>query len=245
MLKTFIKTVFVCVVCALFAALPASTCGQDEIPVGKVTITRSALPEMADKIGDFVPAGWKVEEDIVGDVTDDGIEDHLLKLIEDKPATDKEDAPNERSRALLIVTADKEGKLRVAALTDKLLQCTLCGGAFYGVGEAPANISLAKGVIIVQQDHGSRWVSDMTFRFRYDEQPGMFILIGFDYTSRDRTNGESASESTNYLTGARVTTTSKSNKTATKKTQVAKNRYSIEEVDASKFEAETVTRLGL
>ncbi len=237
-LKTLAASIFACTIIVIFAAVHASAQEAGVIDVSKV-------PATAANLKGFVPAGWKLEERIDGDLNDDGIADHALKLIEDKPAMAKDETMNERGRALVIVFEDKDGKFRNAAVADKLLQCASCGGAFYGVGEAPANIKIQKGVIVVEQDHGSRWVTDVTFRFRFDEQPNMFILIGFDYSSNDRAAGGGASESTNYLTGKRVTKKSKGKKDTTTTSQVTKMRYSIQEVDAEKFEEEATKRLGL
>lgn len=230
-----------CAVFTLFAAFPASSFGQDE----EKTLDAATVPAMAKNVAGFVPQGWKLEEDVKGDLNGDGVTDHVLKLIEGKPANG-DDEMGMGTRAMVIVFADEGGTLRKAAVAPKLLQCSGCGGAFYGAGNAPANVSIKKGVIIVEQDYGSRWVTDMTFRFRYDEQPGMFILIGFDFSSRDRAEGSSSDESTNYLTGTRITTTTtKSNKTTTKTTKVAKDRMSIEEVDKDKFDEAANKRLGL
>lgn len=220
-------------------ALQLSASAQDERPGIKI----DAIAKAGDKVGDFVPKGWKIEENVSGDLNGDGIADHALKLIEDIKSTP--DEPADRNRALVLVFANNDGKLTRAAVSDKLLQCTSCGGAFYGVVDAPANVKIEKGVLIVDQDRGSREVTETTYRFRYDEQPSMFILIGFDYTSRDRANGEVSSESTNYLTGKRITTTGKGKKTTTKTTTVQKMRYSLEEVDADKFDEEATNRLGL
>ena len=236
--RAFTASVFACSIIVIIAATSTSAQEAGVIDVSKV-------PETAATLKGFIPAGWKLEEQIGGDLNGDGIADHALKLIEDKPATNKDDTMNERGRALVLVFEDKEGKFRNAAVADKLLQCASCGGAFYGVSPAPANVSIKKGVLIVEQDHGSRWVTDVTFRFRFDEQPNMFILIGFDYSSRDRAAGGGASESTNYLTGKRITTKSKGKKDATTTSQLTKMRYSIQEVDAEKFEEEATKRLGL
>lgn len=219
----------------------ADTAGQDEA----ATIDPSLVAESGNKVGDFVPKGWKIEEDVKGDLNGDGIADHCIKLVEDKPATNKDDTMNDRSRALVVVFGRQDGGLVKAAVAGKLLQCTGCGGAFYGVSDAPANVKIEKEVIVVEQDSGSRWVTDTTYRFRYDEQPGMFILIGYDYSSRDRAAGGSSSESTNYLTGKRITTVEKGKKSTTKTTTVAKDRMSIEEVDSEKMDAEATHRLGL
>jgi hypothetical protein len=237
-LGVFTASIFACAIVIVFAASHASAQEAGVIDISKV-------PATAANLKSFVPAGWKLEEQIDGDLNGDGIADHAIKLIEDKPAMAKDETMNERGRALVLVFEDKDGKFRNAAVADKLLQCASCGGAFYGVSPAPSNVKIQKGVLVVEQDHGSREVTDVTFRFRYDEQPNSFILIGFDYSSRDRAAGGGASESTNYLTGKRVTTKSKGKKDTTTTSQITKMRYSIHEVDAEKFEEEATKRLGL
>src|SRR5205814_10666602 len=144
---------------------------------------------------------------------------------------------SDRARALIVLLQGADGKLSRAAIADKLLQCTGCGGAFYGVVDAPANVKVENNVIVVEQDHGSREVSDVTFRFRYDPASQRFILIGFDYAERDRANGKSASESTNYLTGVR--------KTNGKASTVPKTKVFMDDVDYEKLEEGAVKRLGL
>lgn len=229
-LKTFGAILIACSAIVVCSAITG--CAQEVAPA----FDASKVPASAEKLSGFVPAGWKIEQQINGDVNDDGIADHLLKLKQIMPTE------AEGNRALVIVFADKDGHLKKAATAGGILQCAECGGAFYGMSPAPANVSIEKGVIVVNQDHGSRWVSEMTFRFRYDEQPGMFILIGFDYSSRDRAQGSTFSESTNYLTGKRISTGAKSRKTTT---NVAKDRSSIEEVDSDVFEEAAAKRLGV
>ncbi len=227
---------------ATAALFPSGAFGQDAL----TELDPETVPPTADSLQGFIPQGWKLEEDVVGDVNQDGVEDHLLKLVESPRPNAGEGEFVEANRALVIVFASNDGSLRRAAVATKLLQCTSCGGAFYGAGNAPANVSVKNGVIIVSQDYGSRWVTDMTFRFRYDEQPGMFILIGFDFASRDRAEGDSTTESTNYLTGKRITTRTKAGKKGVSRTTtVAKDRMSIEEVDKDKFDEDANKRLGL
>jgi hypothetical protein len=225
----------------MFAAITLFTVGgfaQDEPNV----LDESLIPENGSAISDFVPEGWKVETSVSGDLNGDRISDEAVTLIEDKPARDKDEFPVDRGRGLVILFGQKGQGFVKAAVAGNLLQCPLCGGAFYGASDAPANVTIEKGVLVVQQDRGSRWVTDMTFRFRYDEQPSMFILIGFDYSSRDRAEGKAASESTNYLTGKRITTLMNGK---TRTTVVEKKRYSIEEVDHVQFDGDATTRLGL
>jgi hypothetical protein len=236
---SFTTGTFVCTLFVLFMA--AMAFAQDD----RGAIDKSKIPPTADKLSGFVPAGWKIEQQINGDVNADGVADNLLKLVEDKPSEDKEGVKIDRARALVVVLKGADGKLMNAAVADKLLQCTGCGGAFYGVVDAPADVKIEKGVIIVDQDHGSRTVSGMTFRFRFESATGKFLLIGFDYRSGDRATGDAASESTNYVTGARITIQSagKGKKDSVTRSQVSKTKTYIDQVDYEKFEEEASSRV--
>ena len=215
-----------------FVTLTSWGLAQDE----RTTIKKSLIPASGNDPRDFIPAGWKLEEQLSSDLNGDGTPDYVLKLIESKPAKTSDEV-NDRARALVILLQDANGKLSRAAIADKLLQCTGCGGAFYGVVDAPANVKIENNVIVVEQDHGSREVSEVTFRFRYDGASQRFVLIGFDYAERDRANGKAASESTNYLTGVR--------KTNGKASTVPKSKIFLDDVDYEKFEEAAVKRLGL
>jgi len=216
-----------------FVALTSWSFAQDD----RTTIKKSLIPAAGSDTRNFIPAGWKLEEQLSSDLDGDGTADYVLKLIENKPAKAADDTMNDRARALIVLLQGADGKLSRAAIADKLLQCTGCGGAFYGVVDAPANVKIENNVIVVEQDHGSREVSDVTFRFRYDSASQRFMLIGFDYAERDRATATSASESTNYLTGVRKT----NGKTST----VPKTKVFMDDVDYEKFEEGAVKRLGL
>ena len=220
--------------------LPASFLAQDQ----RVRIDKSRIPAEADKPNDFVPPGWKVEEQVTGDLNGDSLPDFALKLVEDKPAK-KDGVATDRERALIIVVNDKSGKLARAAVTDKLLQCTLCGGAFYGVVDAPASVQIQKGILVVDQDHGSRDVTRLTYRFRYEPETKKFLLIGFDLADNDRATGMVVTESTNYLTGVRIVTRGKGKKVTTSRTQIPKNKIYLEQVDNEEFETAALERLHL
>jgi hypothetical protein len=219
-----------CFCCLVFScACP----GQDEA----AKIKKSQIPVTGRYTRDFIPAGWKVEEQLSADLDGDGTSDYVLKLVENKPAKTAEDMVNDRARVLVVLMATAEGELTRVAVADKLLQCTQCGGAFYGFVEAPAQVTLEpKGVIVVEQDHGSNEVSNMTFRFRYDPAGKRIVLIGFDYAERDRATAKVVSESTNYLTGVR--------KTNGRRSTVSKAKIFIDDVDYEKFEADAGKRLG-
>ena len=225
----------VIVLCSIaFAALGAA---QET----ETTINKALIPLQANELNKFVPPGWKIEKKLTADLNGDLLPDFALKLIENKPEKDQSGDPTERSRALVIVLQNQDGKLARAGVADKLLQCTRCGGAFYGVVEAPANVKIEKGVIIVEQDHGSRNLTSTIFRFRYDADTQRFILIGFDFSDADRLTGKDVSESTNYLTGVRRVTRGKATTTST----IPRKKIFIEDVAYEKFEEEAEKRLNL
>ncbi len=194
---------------------------------------------------EFAPSGWKIEDQVSGDLNGDSLPDFALTLVEDKAAKNSEGDPTERGRALVIVLATSDGKLRRAGVAEALLQCTRCGGAFYGVVEAPADVKIEKNSIVVNQEHGSREVSNITFRFRYDAATQRFILIGFDYSTVDRLNANAVSESINYLTGARVVTRGKGRRDITTKSTVPKKKIFFDDVKAEEFEEAAMKRLGV
>ncbi|HEY0006977.1 MAG TPA: hypothetical protein VGB17_19510 [Pyrinomonadaceae bacterium] len=222
----------VIILCCLVFVSPALSLVQENPGLDK-----SRIPVEANNVKAFAPLGWKIEEQVSGDLNNDAIPDYALKLIEDKPAEKDADTPQERQRALVVVFSNKAGKLSRAAVADKLLQCTSCGGAFYGMVEAPANVKIEKGVLIVNQDHGSRNVTEATYRFRYDPQIKQLVLIGLDVVDRDRATAEVIAESTNYLTGLKVVKSYRAKgRDLISRKRVSREKISIEQVDHESFE---------
>ncbi|MHC1727700.1 MAG: hypothetical protein AB9866_17140 [Syntrophobacteraceae bacterium] len=223
---------------ALLFVLPPFAFAQDD----RAAIDQSRIPLEAGSVDKFVPPGWIIEEQVSGDLTGDSVPDYALKLVEDMPAK-KDNFPNERQRALILLLGNRDGKFSRAAVTDRLLQCTTCGGAFYGVMEAPAHVNIGKGVLVVEQDNGSREVSAYTYRFRYEPDSKKFRLIGFDSSIHDRLSGNERSESTNYLTAERTVRCKVDGKNFTSKKSVSKDKVYIEKVDSEQYAADAVQRL--
>ena len=233
MLRMLTISVFAGAAIAILATLPAAAFAQDDMTV----INRSQVPASAKTLGAFVPKGWIIEQQIIGNVGGDGDTFIALKLIEDKPLTEM------RNRALVIALKDDKGDLKNAGVAGKLLQCPGCGGAFYGIMDAPADLKVGdKGVITITQDGGSRWVWTETYKFRFEAASGKFQLIGFDYNVRDRNTGQVDSESNNYITGDRITSHSKG-KDAKTQAKVAKTY--LDDVDHEKFADDAGKRLGV
>ena len=206
------------------------------------TFNESKVPAVVDRPEQFAPSGWKVEDKTRGDLNRDGKADYAIKFVEDRPVREGEGFDSER---VLIVALSDGSKIKRVAISKKLLQCTSCGGAFYGVMSAPANVSIEKGAIVVENEHGSRNVSGSTFRFRYDAKSDRVLLIGYDFSDYDRLDGSSSSESTNYLTNKRVTKTGKGKRTRTKRSAIKPVKIYIEDADGDEIEGQALHRLGL
>jgi hypothetical protein len=127
-------------------------------------IDAAKLPRTAAAIREFVPSGWMIEAQVEGDLNKDLVPDLAVTLVEQMPANADKDNLPERQRALLVLFKTADGKFSRAALANKVLLCTRCGGAFFGVVETPANVQIAGGVVIVKQEYGSREVAQETLR---------------------------------------------------------------------------------
>jgi hypothetical protein len=199
------------------------------------------VPASADKPDTFAQTGWKVEEVIKGDLNGDGKADAAIKLAQIEAGREGGIGGD---RVLVLAFSDG-GKWKRVAVADKLLQCVDCGGAFYGVMPAPAGVTIENGVLVVENEHGSRDVSTSTFRFRNDAKTGRFVLIGYDYIDHDRLTGDVWNDSTNYSTNTRITTIGKGKRTTKKRSVIKPVKVFIEDADGDEIEGQVLHRLGL
>lgn len=206
-----------------------------------LTTTSAAqnIPMTGMSAEQFVPSGWVLEGRITGELNGDGKTDLILRLRQAKPT---DGSKYEGQRKLVILLRQNNRQLRRASLAERLLQCATCGGAYYGVVEAAANVKISKGVVIVTQERGSRHVVEQTFRFRFAAQAGKFFLIGVDLAERDRASGELMQSNTNFLTGEKLVKQSRSDRefnkyvvTSTVRSRVPRERITIEQVDHEKY----------
>ncbi|MGV3526893.1 MAG: hypothetical protein ACO1RX_21930 [Candidatus Sericytochromatia bacterium] len=172
----------------------------------RVVLNPALIPATGATAQAFVPKGWQIEAQASGDLNQDGQADLALTLIE-VPQPDQAEEMQSRARALVVLFKQAKAYKR-AAVANKLLQCTACGGAFYGAMPAPAEVRIEKGVIIVEEEYGSREVTHLRFRFWLDQKSQRFVLIGSDIANHDRMTGVVVEDSRNYLTGKSIVTTS-------------------------------------
>jgi hypothetical protein len=230
----FLATVLSC----LFVTLPIWSMAHES----GAPIDTSQIPLEGNSANDFVPPGWVIEGQVSGDLNKDSLADVALKLIEDKPAQDGENLPLNRRRLLLVLFKGKDGKFSRVAVADRLLQDTCDGGAFHAFCTGPANVRIQNGILIVNQDHGSRNVIEDTFRFRYEALDKRFVLIGLDKVDSDRLTGVTISRSTNFLTGEQILQRSRFSESkgrnfteSSVKQRVPRQKVFIEQVDHEKY----------
>ena len=167
--------ILVALVLVLTAALVETARAQGD---ERRFIDLKQVPVEGSAAQDFAPRGWKIEEEIKGDLNADSRPDTVVKLIEDLPAETADGALNDRYRALLVLAGGVDGKLQRLAAATRLLRCTGCGGVLGDPGGG--DVKIEKGVLIISQLYGSRESVDITQRFRYDARLKRLVLIGED-----------------------------------------------------------------
>lgn len=166
----------------------------------------SSVAQRASSANGFAPRGWKTEKIVRGDLNRDGRSDAAIVLAQTKSARVEDGVPMGRQRALVIAFKARKGWQRVG-FSNQLLLGTRDGGAFYGMTDAPVELSIEKGVVLVNMEFGSREVTTTTHRLRWEPKRKAVYVIGMDAATRDRANGGGETTSVNYLTGNKKVTT--------------------------------------
>ncbi|AFY93233.1 FG-GAP repeat protein [Chamaesiphon minutus] len=188
------------------------------------------VPAKDKVIEDFIPAGWILEDRTAGDLNGDGKDDLALRVI-------KSGKPGDRPRSLIVLLNTKRGWQRLA-VADNLLFCDSCGGMLGNI-----RMQIRKQVLITNQLVGSRNAIDISHSFWIDRKSGKLVCIGEDLNPYDRANGNSITDSRNFLTGKRIVQRyrgnprsgiGKSELVKTEKLNVSKKLRSIESMN---FEA--------
>ena len=188
---------------AVFAALFAFSSlarAQESKP-----LSVARIPLRADAPPLFAPRGWMIEKRISGDLNRDKIDDLALVLVENKPAKYDVNNPAPRARALVVLLKEGKGWHRVGFNSSMLLG-TRDGGALYGVVETPVDVSIKRGVLLIDQENGSREVTNTTHKFRLDKRTPRLYLIGLELSASDRLLNGGRRESANFLMGMKKIT---------------------------------------
>lgn len=153
-----------------------------------------------NKVSGFIPKGFKLFEEIKGDLNKDGIEDRVLIIKEVNKkniVVDKHRGELDRNRRGIIVLLNENGKYKQFL---KNIDCFSSeneeGGAYY----APdLFVEIKKGNLYVHYSHGRYGYWTYTFRLKNSD----FDLIGYDSSDN---NGSTVNSYTsiNFLTKKKI-----------------------------------------
>lgn len=232
------------VICSLLFVFAGAATGhagaqEDDRP------PRIEMPSSGDSADKFVPRGWRIETEtddtLVGDLNGDGRPDRLLRLVQDVPAETPDGVFTTRFRALAVLFGAPGGAYKRAAVTTRLLLCSTCAGVRGDPsGGGNIQIRIERGVIVVEQQSGSRFAYSHTLRLRYERETNRFLLIGEDFDNRDTATGDRTEESSNYLTGVRLIRTYRYDRrrdaealASTKTARITRQRKFLEDIDSN------------
>lgn len=202
MKKIFLFTIFTSISlisCQNSKKEEASTTKVDTTEIKKEETTISdTIPK--NKISDFIPKGFKLFEEIKGDLNKDGIEDRVLIIKEVNKkniVVDEHRGELDRNRRGIIVLLNENGKYKqFLKNVDCLSSENEEGGAYY----APdLFVEIKKGNLYVHYSHGRYGYWTYTFRLKNSD----FDLIGYDSSNN---NGSTVNSYTsiNFLTKKKI-----------------------------------------
>lgn len=209
----------------LFAAVPAA--GQEARPLDPARV-----PATGARVRDFVPGGWRVAQQVTGDLDGDGRDDRVLHVV---PLSQTHYDPaavvaGPEAHAIVVLLGEAGGRLRRGGVAPRLLKS--------GMPQYALEMSIRRGVLVVGQHYGMTRVVDLTHRFRWDAATRRFLLIGRDelvFTRPQRMDPQ-VRRSENYLTGVRLITTGVAEnnrivRESTRRERIPRNRTPMERVD--------------
>lgn len=139
------------------------------------TLSAQAQYEAATKQS-FVPAGWSILAEAMGDLNKDSLVD--VAVIVENP----EECDFGKSRSLIILFKENKtgDKYNFACRSDQAIMASGMGGT---LGDPFTSMEIKKGVLRIDFEGGSRETFSATHRYRY--QQGAFYPIGATYTATD------------------------------------------------------------
>jgi hypothetical protein len=207
----------------LAAAAAAQSPGDAPVP----PVTYPVIAQRAPALTGFVPQGWLLETQALGDLNGDKLPDAALVLRMNDPANlvpsdwDPDQKYDSNPRMLLVLLADRGGAYTLAASDHALIpriENQNQDDPFDGV--AIANGALKVKLRLFMSAGGWR-MGEAAFTLRW--QDGAMRLIGYDANWVERNSGKVEEVSINYLTGRKLlkTGTIESDSAQTMATRVA------------------------
>lgn len=185
--------------------LTAPTASAQELRIPPVDYP--VLPARATTADGFLPSGWRIEEQLSGDLNGDQRDDLVLVLRQQDPRNIVEHdgfgiSPlDSNPRILAIAFAGPAGGYTLAAQNHTLITRHEAPN-LSDVFEDGPGVSIVRGTLRTTlfffSNAGSWSTGSASFTFRW--QDGAFALIGYDSSSLMRNSGHTESLSINYAT---------------------------------------------
>ena len=186
--------------------------------LGMVPVATWAAPVSPD----FVPQGWKLEQQVDGDLNGDGRADKVLVLQQQDAANWQDNKGlgtprlNLNPRTLLVLWNTPQGYKEAVRNTTLLPSENSADTPCLADPLDEGGISIRKQVLLVDLHYwlscGSYSVNHMRYTFRY--QQGVWPLIGLDVDSSARNSEDTERSSYNFATGKALYTGVKTQTTA-------------------------------
>jgi hypothetical protein len=172
-----------------------------------IRVEASDVPEQAKTLSDFVPPGWKLAQEVRGDLDGTGAPDAALVLVRLPLAEGAEPLPDDdlyRDRVLLVALASGADDYRRVGFSNEILACTQCGGAFWATLEMPVELDIANREIRITQEYGSRVVTTIEVHLRYAADAARVVLARRSDQVRDRLTGHVTAVDVDFERGVRA-----------------------------------------
>ncbi|WP_165822149.1 hypothetical protein [Hymenobacter edaphi] len=167
-------------------------------------ISISQLPANARQTAAFVPAGWRIDSRIGGDLNGDQQPDSVLVLVEKSGDVSQDGGEDSnRHRALLIILAEPNGALQRVGVGVGALYCTKCLARDSSQVGTPG-VSLERGDVLVKHIFGTNQRLTQTQHYRYESATGRVRLVMEDYSCLNRAEARFVSATTYFLTGQQI-----------------------------------------
>lgn len=156
-----------------------------------VTEEEQEPEEWSENPMDFTPDGYVLYQTYKGDLNKDEYEDMVAVF-------DAVDSNDEMiNRTVMLLTTNKDGKLKVAAQNKEGAYCADCGGA---MGDPLADVVIKDGYFTIEHLGGSRemWTDDPTFK--YNAEKNAWFLHRHSKQVVDRLDPEGEGSSQTMLT---------------------------------------------
>jgi hypothetical protein len=219
-MKNLLFAVTVATAAGLAGCSPAAEPAADApiLPVTQATApaigVASSVPELPAQgasAAAFVPAGWRLEQAVEGDISGDGVPDlaFVLRRVDPQLIIRREGfASSDINPRILGVALGQAGDFRLAGQNHAIFP-ERDADMLNMDDPFDAGLSIANGVLTLELNlFMSMGGSSMgPYQFHFRQQDGSVKLIGYDHLDVHRMTGDTTAVSVDFLTGRRTDTT--------------------------------------